>query len=167
MKRAAALYLALLLAIPALIGTSGAAEQLLQVSTPEFKLRANESVHAFSCHVRGGTIVSVSRIPKMWSFDITNGEAERSDLTAEALVGAAEFRSPDYFKNFLVVQRPSPPGKWDIPFDISVSVVVFTNLEANPEKPPQRRIGFSRSELLLSPVTDRGQSDNSLNGSGK
>jgi hypothetical protein len=93
----------------------------------------------------------------MWSFTITNGNAETSDLTAYAIVGAAEFRDMDYFEKFLVVQRPNPPGKYDLPFDIRVSLVLFTN----PEGSSERRVGFSRHQLVMSTATDSDQSDSS------
>ena len=147
MKRVAAICLVLLLTFAASSGKSGAAEQLLRVSTPELKLRVDESVHAFSCQLKGGTMVSVSRIPKMWSLTITNGNADTSDLTAYAIVGAAEFREMDlgFFKNFLLIQRPNPPGKYDLPFDITVSLLLF----ANPEGTRERKITFSRGQLVF------------------
>lgn len=146
MNRIVLLSLFLLLIGSAATGTSVASsKELLQVSAPQFELRDDESVESIKCHVVGGIIVSVSRVPEMWSFTITNGDGGMSDLTADALVGAAEFRDASYFRNFLVVERPNPPGKYDRPFDITVSVV----LASNPEGVPKRNLKFTRKELAL------------------
>jgi len=88
----------------------------------------------------------VSRVPEMWTFEIINGDGGMSDLTANALVGAAEFRDANYFKNFLLVERPNPPGKYDRPFDITMSVVLGTN----PDGVPKRTLTFTRKDLVLS-----------------
>ena len=146
MKRIALLALCLLLTVPSGIGKSAeSSKELLRVSTPQFELRKYESVESIKCHVVGGTIVTVSRVPEEWSFTITNGDSGMSDLTAAALVGAAEFRDATYFKNFLIIERPNPPGHWDRPFDMTVSVVIATN----PEGTPKRKLNFTLKELEL------------------
>jgi hypothetical protein len=147
MNRIALLALCLLLIVPANGGTSVAgSEELLHVSAPRFELRDDESVESIKCHVVGGIIVNVSRVLEMWTFKITNGDGGMSDLTADALVGAAEFRDANYFRNFLLIERPNPPGKYDRPFDITMSVVVATN----PDGTPKRTLTFTRKELVLS-----------------
>ena len=147
MNRIALLALCLLLIVSADTGTSAAgSEEFLKVSAPQFELRDDESVESIKCHVVGGIIVNVSRVPKMWSFKITNGDGGMSDLTADALVGAAEFRDASYFRNFLLIERSNPPGKYDRPFDVTVSIVLATN----PDGIPKRTLTFTRKELALS-----------------
>ena len=152
MNRIALLALCSLLTVPADSGTCAAgSKEFLQVSAPQFELRDNESVESIKCHVVGGIIVNVSRVPEMWTFEITNGDGGVSDLTADALVGAAEFRDANYFRNFLLVERPNPPGKYDRPFDITMSVVLATN----PDGVPKCTLTFTRKELVLSAEASR------------
>ena len=152
MNRIGFLAVCLLLTLPADSGTCHAgSKEFLQVSAPQFEFRDDESVESIKCHVVGASIVNVSRVPEMWSFTITNGEGGMSDLEADALVGAAEFRDARYFRNFLLVERPNPPGKYDRQFDVTVSVVLATN----PDGIPKRTLTFPRKELVLSVEASR------------
>lgn len=138
----------ILLALAA--GRPGAAEttQLLNLSLPRISLRENESVHSIRCRLVGGRIVGVPHLPGMWTFTITNGDGEVSTLDAHALVGAAELRTVDlgFFKEFLVISRPNPPGKWDRPFTIKVSL----RLVSSTSGAPTRTLTFGESMLVLS-----------------
>jgi hypothetical protein len=151
-NRIGLLAVCLLLTVPADRGTCDAgSKEFLQISAPQFEFHDDESVESIKCHVVGASIVNVSRVPDMWSFTITNDDGGMSDLEADALVGAAEFRDASYFRNFLLVERPNPPGKYDRPFDVTVSVVLATN----PDGIPKRTVTFTRKELVLSVEASR------------
>jgi hypothetical protein len=149
MTKITLIALCALLAVPGVGGVAAApSREILKVSLPQFRVQDDESVGTVKCKVTGGSIITVSRVPEMWSLTIINGDGGISTLTAKALVGAAEFRNADlgYFTNFLEIERPNPPGPYDRPFEVTVSLVLVSNAKGAPE----RRLRFSQKDLVLS-----------------
>jgi hypothetical protein len=122
--------------------------EFLELSLPQFQVPDGESIASIKCTITGGRIITLSRVPEMWSFTIENGDGGVSTLTGHALVGAAEFRNADleYFRNFLEVERPNPPEQYDRLFDVTVSLVLVSNATGASE----RNLTFSRKNLTLS-----------------
>jgi hypothetical protein len=123
--------------------------EFFDVSLPRFHLASDEQIEAFKCRVRG-VIVRINA-PLEWNMKLDNGTGGRSDLTAEAIVGAAalDMSHLDYFHDFLTVAKVIAPPNSSLATFLDVDVVLHVSNRAEHT----REIDFHMKDLSLAPNT--------------
>jgi hypothetical protein len=112
--------------------TLSAAKEVYTVSLRNLSVEQNERVVAFKVRLTAASIHSVPEVPIGWAYQISNSLNEHPPwntvLDASIGVGNAALH-PEFFQNFLIVEKYS--GKWvaDLKFNVEVELTVTVDFD--------------------------------------
>ncbi|HME20100.1 MAG TPA: hypothetical protein VKI44_01825 [Acetobacteraceae bacterium] len=104
-RTASVLQAALLLLSVAIRGSYAENYQQLHLSLTGIDQEANETVSAIYLQITGGLVVSFPRVPVGWTITIDNDPSWSAQISAIAIVGAANLAFDELESDWLVIQR--------------------------------------------------------------